>query len=736
MSLFTWWRDRYLTNRAEMGLDLRDARAGGFIPRWEQDKPKWLPNNTVQFDTKAYRKVALIFACIQHLASSAGMAPLKVFNRAGRDIPNHPMRDLIIRPNPLMGESRFISFITMNTAISGFTVIEKERGGVGNIAGLWPLRSDWIRPIPRNQEAPDWEYRVPGYESTPTTLRASDVIVITWADTPDWRFTGIGPLEVIFREAQISTALTEFLKVFMDRGAVPLYMLVPSDDLAAATQFSKQEVKDAFMAAWRQRYGGLQASMAEPLLSPGIKDVKRIGLDFNELAYPELNSLTDARICQAFGVPPIFVGAEVGLDASTFSNSDQAAQNFWHGTMMRLWSRIDDAFTRELMPEFETRSGFDVRFDMGDIPFFQEDIDALYSRITAAFTAGLISRTVAQNEIGIMPHGPDLFMIAGTPTPIDEIPLSTVERADLVKPAIPAGDDDDEPEDDEEPAAGERMLALAARIDAMERRHEDVASPPEPFVRQYVNVKAMHPIELEVRKQTAAKRRNEIIRHANHAQPILRSYFSEQKDRVIASVSGQIASGGRSVRAADIDWNDERFLLDLALHPWLREVGRSAFQITAAETNTADAWNVSNAWLERLDGQLAQRIVGITDVTRKDVELIVSQALHDGVSIPQLAEKLEELFEDTYAGRGATIARTESQVAFNTATTMGYEASGVVTHAQLHDNPLHTTEPGSDGLTCAQRNDLVVPLADVETHIAAEHPNGTLAVSAFIPEPE
>jgi hypothetical protein len=54
---------------------------------------------------------------------------------------------------------------------------------------------------------------------------------------------------------------------------------------------------------------------------------------------------------------------------------------------------------------------------------------------------------------------------------------------------------------------------------------------------------------------------------------------------------------------------------------------------------------------------------------------------------------------------------------------------------ELLDNPEHDTDPGSDGLTCALRNGLIVPLAQVQTHIEAEHPNGTLAVAPVLVQP-
>jgi hypothetical protein len=79
-----------------------------------------------------------------------------------------------------------------------------------------------------------------------------------------------------------------------------------------------------------------------------------------------------------------------------------------------------------------------------------------------------------------------------------------------------------------------------------------------------------------------------------------------------------------------------------------------------------------------------------------------------------------------------TASRSESQVAFNRANVLGYEETGQIAYVELLDNPNQDTDPGSDGLTCAQRNGLVVPLEQAQTHIEAEHPVGMLAVAPVL----
>ena len=138
---------------------------------------------------------------------------------------------------------------------------------------------------------------------------------------------------------------------------------------------------------------------------------------------------------------------------------------------------------------------------------------------------------------------------------------------------------------------------------------------------------------------------------------------------------------------------------------------------------------------EPADGPAGSAAVSTADITPRDVATIVNVAINEGASLHELLEWLSHRFEETYKGRAKTVARSESQVAYNSASVLGYGESGKISHVELLDNPDHDTEPGSDGLTCAQRNGLIVPLGQAQVHIDAEHPNGTLAVVPVLVRP-
>jgi hypothetical protein len=115
---------------------------------------------------------------------------------------------------------------------------------------------------------------------------------------------------------------------------------------------------------------------------------------------------------------------------------------------------------------------------------------------------------------------------------------------------------------------------------------------------------------------------------------------------------------------------------------------------------------------------------------------VVSTGLTEGLSPAQIADELTGMFEQTYKNRAQTVARTESMYAYNQASVLGYEESGVVDRVEMVDNVDHDDDYGaSDGLTCAQRDGMVVELADVDRHIEAEHPNGSLALIPLLSGP-
>jgi HK97 family phage portal protein len=737
-SVRSWWQSRPIqpgpleTWAATPDLDVRSA--GAAIIPYTAGKPTWPKRDVAVFAEQGYERLALVFRCVQVLAASAAAAPMKVYDEATDDeLPDHPLRQLLRRPNPGMWESRYWSFVTMCVSVAGFCVVEKERADGGRVVNLNPLRPDWCRPVPRDQAPPDWEYRVPGYRE-PFRLEADDVLVYTYADTPDRWPCGIGPLEVLLREVGQLNAMSDFLKSFFDHGTVPIFGIIP--DVPPGAVFGQKEA-DALKAAWVQRTGGLNKAN-EPAVLASVKDVKRLGFDFNELAWVDLRDLSDLAICQAFGIHPAMVGARVGLEHSdSRANAAEARKGFYEDTVVPLWDRLDGVTTLGLLPEFDARPNVALRFDSSDIPALQEDRNARAAWVVQATLGGAMSVHRMHLELGLPePEGDDYYLrsIAQSAVPASD-PMDE-ERPRPTPPAFPPPNQPPPDEGDEDDDQRSAILWAGTNGDAplsgWAKRH-GLDAPP---IWHAIVLNGHGPAE----RRAAIGRHNRAMigRVADRAAPHYRAFFRAQGRRIAeaavrSSAAVLVPSGGIQRRdLSEVDWDEEERRLLQVLTRNHQLAGETAFAAVNDALSTSISFDLANPNVRNVLDRLALRVVDINNQTRQDVARVVGEALDEGTTVPDLAKRLRGLFEETYANRSVTIARTESMTAYGEASVLGYRETGLVDRVELLDNPAHDTDPGSDGLTCAQRNGLVVPLDRASVHIEAEHPNGTLAVAPVL----
>ena len=253
-----------LTNRAVTSdIAVRQAVGQLVVAPYQMNKPIWTTGDPARYVDEGWHKAPVVFACVMAIADAASTAPIQVFENTGEGEPEPadatPLGTLMRRPNADLDGAEFVQVVTTIAALSGFCVIEKERDQLGNVIGLYPLRSDWLKPVPRQQSAPAWAYHIPGHRD-PYILEPEDVIVHTHAPDPNLGYRGTSPLAVAFRELGIENTMTDFLKAFFDRGALPVYGIVPKHPIKDQAQ------ADAFRSALMGKYAGA-LNAAEPMIA-------------------------------------------------------------------------------------------------------------------------------------------------------------------------------------------------------------------------------------------------------------------------------------------------------------------------------------------------------------------------------------------------------------------------------------------------------------------------------------
>lgn len=124
-------------------------------------------------------------------------------------------------------------------------------------------------------------------------------------------------------------------------------------------------------------------------------------------------------------------------------------------------------------------------------------------------------------------------------------------------------------------------------------------------------------------------------------------------------------------------WDEKKWRQELekALKPHLSGMaGRITLQVR--QSIAPGKASFEDAVVGRILREAGKRITGITDTTREDIQKLLLQGLEQGLSPAELGDLIENATTfDEY--RAELIARTETAIAYNEATTASYEEYGV-----------------------------------------------------------
>lgn len=343
----------------------------------------------------------LVFACLHAKATAALDPRLVVQQRTAKnefvEAPGHPMRRLMMQPNPQMTESDLMKAAIISWDISNprrFFCEKVYKGAL--LKELHPLNP--ARMTPKYSKTPSRD--IIGYTWQDGTYRREyslDELVIrsapAWYDPP--------PLPAALGNVKSDTAQTDFVSAFFDNGGVPPGILKYNRPL---NDPRREEIRDKWRAAHGNRWGR-QHDIAVLDVSA---EYQKIGSQLDELSSQILRSVSESRVCMVFGVPPLIVYAYVGLIRATYSNLKEAWANFWDATMSPTFKEWRAFWTIALLPEFEYENDIlservRLQYDMGQVSFMQEDVDAAQTRARANFQANGIDLNEFRASIGYSP---------------------------------------------------------------------------------------------------------------------------------------------------------------------------------------------------------------------------------------------------------------------------------------------------------------------------------------------
>lgn len=372
-----------------------EKQVSALQPLWESTIPQYAMVGDFNVMVKeGYRKNELIYACITAKAKTAQQIALQVADTKDEEFDEHPLLDLIHHPNDYMNESDFWASVSIFQALAGRAVYEIEYNNRGMPMALWPLRPDWIKLKPKqNSPVIDYyEYTVPGY--APVIMKPEQVLDFPLFD-PLNRFVTYPPVAIAGRVGDVDNAATDLIKLIFESGGVPFGYL-------KTTQVITDEAQaEATRNRWLSVYGGWK-NWIKPMLLDRDADYVKLSMNLDdEMGFANLDARNEARICAVLDVPPIIVGAKVGLEHGTYSNYKEARRVWWEDTVLAMYNNYMDVIEYKLLPLFPDAAMLKIGWDTSRVYAFGENENEAWKRATDAWNANAITLAQFCDEIGL-----------------------------------------------------------------------------------------------------------------------------------------------------------------------------------------------------------------------------------------------------------------------------------------------------------------------------------------------
>tara|TARA_Y100000114_G_scaffold24822_1_gene20570 strand:+ start:18984 stop:21074 length:2091 start_codon:yes stop_codon:yes gene_type:complete len=366
---------------------------------------------------EGYMKNAIVFRCVNEISKGAGAVNFMV-KSGDQVIEQHPLIDLLNRPNPQQSYSEFFNSLFGFLLLSGNAYVLKVGSDVGAPRELHLLRPDRIqikgggKPIPQR-----YEYIVNGrvqdvFDVDQDTGFSDIKHIKLWNPLDD--YYGCSPLQAAAVEVDQHNLSSKHNINLLNNGARPSGAVIfkPKDDQGFTVNLTESQ-RQQLLTDLNNRFVGT-GNAGRPMLLEGDFDWKEMGLSPKDMDFINLKHMSATDIALCFGVPSQLVGVP---DNQTYSNVAEARLALYEETIIPHLKLIQSDLNEWLVPMFS--DALDFQYDIDAIPALAERKRKTYENITSAVNAGIMTRNEAREIIGLSPvNGGDDIYISATLFPL------------------------------------------------------------------------------------------------------------------------------------------------------------------------------------------------------------------------------------------------------------------------------------------------------------------------------
>ncbi len=390
---------------------------------------------------EGYLKNAIVYRCVNEISKGASAVPFIIKN-GDQKVEQHPLIDLLNRPNPLQSYSEFFNSLYGYVLLSGNAYILKVGAENGSPKELHQLRPDRIQIKGSGNSIPDrYEYVMNGRVHATYPVDQVDGFselkhIKLWNPLDDYK--GLSPMSAAAVEVDQFNMSSKHNVNLLQNGARPSGAVIfkPKDDSGFAVNLTESQ-RQQLLTDLNNRFSGA-GNAGRPMLLEGDFDWKEMGLTPKDMDFKALKNMAATDIALCFGVPSQLVGVP---DSQTYSNVAEARLALYEETIIPHLRKIASDLNEWLVPMFDDR--LKLEFDIDNIPALSERRKRTYENASLAVQQGIMTRNEARAMIGLdAVEGADDLYVSANMFPIGD--------DGVVKPENPINDEDLEDYEEEE----------------------------------------------------------------------------------------------------------------------------------------------------------------------------------------------------------------------------------------------------------------------------------------------
>ena len=376
---------------------------------------------------EGYLKNAIVYRCVNEISKGASSVPLLLKN-GDEIVEQHPLIDLLNRPNPLQSYSEFFNSLFGYVLLGGNAYILKVGSEMGTPQELHQLRPDRMVIKGSGNPIPDrYEYVVNGrvqktYMVDQVNGYSEVKHVKLWNPLDD--YYGLSPMSAAAVEVDQFNMSSKHNVNLLQNGARPSGAVIfkPQDDAGFAANLSESQ-RQQLLTDLNNRFSGA-GNAGRPMLLEGDFDWKEMGLTPKDMDFHRLKNMAATDIALCFGVPSQLVGVP---DAQTYANVSEARLALYEETIIPHLRKIQSDLNEWLVPLYDDR--LKLEFDIDSIPALSERRRKTYENVTSAVREGIMTRNEARQQIGLSPvDGADGLYISANLFPLTDEAVPEVEN--------------------------------------------------------------------------------------------------------------------------------------------------------------------------------------------------------------------------------------------------------------------------------------------------------------------